>query len=571
MMFIKFTAGVAFTCGISMSANAQLIVAHTQLIQGNLSNSHPYPFLANGDLAGHEWQGARHDSLTKLDQLSPNQSGVVYKGIDWLEKDFTLNMWFTPQWDTPLNNLLAELLCYTSPFSTVILGILGGDFFISATDIIDNQPISLSYNTPTMLTITKGGVGAFRVFVNGVLFYTPPISVHQKDFLSGGNLEIGRDSNMVFDGLKIYDTSLSSEDIANIYNNEKTLKENGEALSNGLPAFYSEVGGRVGSMEGFNIQGGVQVTSHNTIILTGTVGDGSSDVKMDLKSLDNIPVNRLVTTSISEAKQFLYSGNLYIDFEDTDEIDPTNGVSVNMKFATFRKVPDAFPQNSLQPGESASFIFSVGNGGQAGYNEYHKATQRPRLLAGKNLTPLYKIINFSPTEPNGNFTTEALFGYGLATPFYRRGLIGNVDAGGGIALVNYLPFIISEKNLMTGADNLVFGLTVANNANDQTFVAFDTIHLVKDAKVFAFLDYEAANEIVTISTGSPPLVRNTSGVVVNVGATVSDSPFIIKPANYVYIPFDFAEYEFNNPFQDQNEGIRKKVEVALWLTPTYKY
>jgi len=576
LLFIKFNRVADFTCGFAVSENEQIIVAHTQLTKGNLSNVYPYPFLANGDLLGHKWSGVRHASTSELEFTI--RDGVTYEDVNWLQGKFAINMWFTPLWEIPLNSLDAVIFRYTNPnnpawsikFSIQSLA-FGVPYLAIAASGMGGYlgPIDIDYNKPIMFTVVKGGVGSMRIFINGVLLGGTPAPVQERDLVAGGTFELGKRSNMIFDAFRVFDRDLLPDEILNLYNDGLAIKEAGGNLANGIPSFYAYPQGQAGGMDGYNIVGGVQVTTKNHIAILGTNGDGVSDVNMRLESVGSVSTNRLVLNIIPTAKQAIYGGNFYLDLQGTVASDPNNDYGVNMESASPRIVDGTFDKNSLQPGETFTGIFRVGLGGQPVYNVYPKATQRPKLLSGK-LTMLVRFLHVSPS--GSSIISRPVFGYGNGTTgeIYDYKEIG--DIGSNYIQVAYSGLTVSLKSFDDlGKDSSSWGMKFVNNGPNQSFLALDIIHLIKDPKIYLFNGLTGGAKTLALTTNKPCLVEGSDGYIVNRGSIVSQSPLVIMPSKYVYVGFDWSTHTFNERVIAQGEEVRKRAKVKLFLTPSYKF
>lgn len=574
MLFIKFTAGVPFTCGISISANAQVIIAHAQLTKGNLSNNYPYPFLANGDLLGHKWAGTRHASKSELEFTI--KDGVTYEDANWLSGNFTINMWVTPLWEIPLNSTDAQLFKYDTithgaiQFNIASLA-FGAPFLeISASGMsgfVDS--LTIEYNKPFMFTVIKGGVGAMRVYINGQLIAPLPASVQERDLIAGGTFEIGKNSNCVFDGFRVFDKDLTPTEIINLYNDEFPIKDGGGNLTNGLPSFYAYPKGQAGGMDGYNTVASVTVETKNHIAILGTNGDGSADVNMRLESVGGVDTNRLVLNVIPNDKQFIYSGNFYLDFQGSVADDPNNDYGVNMASISPNIGAGPPPKNSLQSGETFIAVFQVGLGGQPLYNIFPKASQRPRLLNG-DISLLYRFLHVA--TPGTSIISRPVFGYGSGPldEIYDYSEVG--DVGLNYAQVAYDGFIFSLKSLDTiGKDSLNFGMKFVNNGPSQSFLVLDIIHIIKKPVIYLFNGLTSAGQSLVLTTNKPCLVEDSDGYLVNRGSIVSQDPLLVMPSKYVYVGFDWSTHTFNVRVLAQGEEVRKRSRVKLFLTPTYKF
>jgi hypothetical protein len=575
LYFTSFSAAAPFTCGLRIKPNKQVRLAHSQLATGDTFNSHPYP-ISTGDLLGYKWEGTPHASNTQIEY--PNNTAAVYEDIDWLEKNFTLNLWVTPLWiGYPLNFYDAILFEYTNThgFIKVIIEGLTGDLKIECSAVTFSIPITpaLSYNTPTMFTFVKT-TNDIKVHVNTA--YLTSIATELKDFLGVGNLAIGERINAVLDGFMIADRILPLGDIETIYDSQLAIKNEGGSVSNGLPIFSGDVDGLIGNYTGFNSLNSSYQTAKNRIVILGAKGDSNSEADFTLKAQTNPDIYRMYINLLPNSKQFNYNSTFFLDFGGADATDnPAQNYSVNDEYWSPSSGPVP-PKNSLQPGETVSIIYSVGGGGQSIHSQVQIATQRPKLLNGK-LTILLKAIHVFVGGGAYLFSTNLIYSSGaamVATPI--TGLTDGLSdesfsAVAGYAERAYGTVGIVEKTFLGEEKDLKFGVQFTNaiSSPDKTYCAVDTIHIIKNAKLYLFSAFNSINKTLSVKADGSVIVRDSNSNIAYIGTGERLAPF---PDKYIYLGISTAKpLAIGSKYDEVSVQIRDKFQVSLTMRPTYKF
>jgi len=573
--------------GLRIPSDNEVIIAHSQLSQCVSTDSHPYP-LVNGDLVGAKWEGELHDSNTLRNGIS--NLGVNYESINWLEGDATFNLWITPLWSSDNTAFTTKppgaLDAYIIKYVVDNIGLKTFEVFIdgdtsyltinssSIAPVAHQLSFNFAYGVPFMFTMSKNQT-QISFYINAVL--VDVINFSLADFSGYGDMEIGMGINSIIDGLMITDNFFVQGEVTKLYQEGLALKDDGETISSGIPAFATGINGIIGNYTGFNSLDTITQYAKNYAVVFGTNGNGESLIHAEFTKMEiGAVINRLVIQTIPTRKQFNYKGTMYCDLKGADATDdPASNYSIDDEYWSPRFVAGAFPKNSLQPGETFEVLYKIGGGGQATYSEVPVATQRPNLLYGE-ITILFRAIHDKGSGSN-IFSTNLIVSYGGITANIITGLENplssdSLSINGNYVEVNNGIIMLSLKSLsQNGKDSFNVGVRVTNDisSTNQTFAAVDTIHVMRDAIFYLFNNFDAINGVLAINDNGDTKITYSEFLAYSFN---SRRPLWAYPDKHIYLGVSFG----NQPTLSSVDAslgaeIRNTHKLNLYITPTYKF